>query len=297
MSPSYREETAVPGLDHIVLACRDLNELASRFERIGFTLTPEAHHPWGTANRLVQLDGAFLELLAIADDELIMPAAAGNFSFGAFNRQFLAAEEGASMMVLQGNGISDQRRFTAAGIGPFELFSFERTAVQPDGSAKTVAFDLAFAVSEQLPNIGFFTCLNKYPENFWKPAYQVHPNGARKLARITIVADNPSDHHAFLSAYSGQREMRATSFGLDLDTGEGTISVLTPTGFETLYGQPVPASSDFLPAIAAYDIIVEDTEKVKSILNENNQAFSEIGPRIVPQVGIPGMTALAFLSV
>ncbi len=287
----------MPGLDHIVLACRDLNATASRFERSGFTLTPEAHHPWGTANRLVQLDGSFLELLAIANDESIVPAEAGKFSFGAFNRQFLAAEEGASMMVLRGAGRSDQRRFEAAGIGPFDLFSFERTAVQPDGTAKTVAFDLAFAMSEQLPNISFFTCLNKYPENFWKPAYQVHPNGARKLARITIVADNPSDHHAFLSAYSRQREMRATSFGIDIDTDQGTISVLTPIGFETLYGQPAPAATNFLPAITAYDVIVDDTAKVKSILNENNQPFRVVGRRVIPEIGMPGITILAFLSV
>ncbi|MEP3279160.1 MAG: VOC family protein [Stappiaceae bacterium] len=286
----------MPGLDHIVLACRDLEAVASQFERAGFTLTPKALHSWGTANRLVQLDGAFLEILSIANQDLIQPATGSEFSFGDYNRQFLSEREGASMMVLHGKGMVDQNRFEEAGIGDFDLFSFERSAGQPDGSVHKVAFDLAFAASEKLPNISFFTCLNKFPENFWKSEYQVHANTARKLAGITIVADNPSDHHAFLSAYSGQRDMRATSFGITIETEDGAINVLTPEGFERAYGRAPLAAKSTLPAISAYDVIVEDIDKVKAILNKNNQTFRTVGRRIVPEVAMPGITVLAFLS-
>jgi hypothetical protein len=59
------------GIDHLVLCVRSLEAAHETYTRLGFTLTPPAQHPWGTANRLVQLQGNFLELLAIADPKKI----------------------------------------------------------------------------------------------------------------------------------------------------------------------------------------------------------------------------------
>ena len=55
------------GIDHLVLCGRDLEEMRRRYGALGFTLTPPAHHPFGTGNSLVQLDRCFLELLVVAD--------------------------------------------------------------------------------------------------------------------------------------------------------------------------------------------------------------------------------------
>ena len=55
------------GIDHLVICVRNMQQAQSRYEALGFTLTPRALHPFGTANRLVQLQGNFLELLCIAD--------------------------------------------------------------------------------------------------------------------------------------------------------------------------------------------------------------------------------------
>ena len=50
-------------IDHLVIAVADLDGTAQIFECIGFTLTPRAHHPWGTDNRLIQLsDRSFIGL-------------------------------------------------------------------------------------------------------------------------------------------------------------------------------------------------------------------------------------------
>src|ERR1700704_6469635 len=86
--------------DHLVLAANGLDRQRDFYARMGFTLTPRARHPFGTANSLVQLQGNFLELLSVADPAAISQAGPGSFSFGAYNQAFLEKREGFSVLVL-----------------------------------------------------------------------------------------------------------------------------------------------------------------------------------------------------
>lgn len=246
----------VRGLDHLVVAVRDLDAAAAAWEALGFTVTPEARHSWGTANRLVQLDGFFVELLGVADEALITEADSDVFSFGAFNRDFLKKRQGASMLVLESpDPEADRAAYLEHELKLYEPFWFERKATFPDGTTGKVAFDLTFVGDPLAPEIGFFTCHNRYPETFWRKSFQSHGNGAFGVESVTIVAADPSDHHEFLGGFSGQREMRATSLGLELATPRGRILVLTPGAYSELYGSS--AAGDLpgnLPAIAALTI-------------------------------------------
>lgn len=258
----------VRGLDHVVAAVQDLDAAARAWEALGFSVTPKAVHPWGTANRLIQLDGFFVELLALADASLIQDAGEGAFSFGAFNRDYLASgKEGMSMLVAESRDpAADRAAFAELGLRTYEPFSFGRKAVQPDGSVREVGFDLTFTSEPLAPEIGFFTCYNRFPENFWKSAYQTHQNGACRLNGVTLVAADPSDHHEFLGGFTGQREMRASSLGLEMETPRGTISVLTPRAYRFRDGDAaadcLPSS---LPVLAALEIACEGLSERKVI--------------------------------
>src|SRR5450631_785108 len=106
------------GLDHIVHAVRDLDAAADFYRRAGFTVGTRNRHSWGTHNRIVQLKNCYIELLEVAEPEKIAPHGARSFSFGAFNRDFLADQEGLSMLILgSGNAVEDARSFEASGIG------------------------------------------------------------------------------------------------------------------------------------------------------------------------------------
>jgi catechol 2,3-dioxygenase-like lactoylglutathione lyase family enzyme len=134
------------GLDHIVHAARDLDAAAALYRRLGFAVGARNLHPpaWGTQNHIVQFPGCFVELLAMADASQIEPHAPRHFSFGAFNRDFLARGEGLSMLVLEGGDTAaEAETFRAAGIGDFAPFHFERAAARPDGTSVKVAFALA----------------------------------------------------------------------------------------------------------------------------------------------------------
>ena len=103
------------GLDHIVHAVRDLDAAAGLYRRLGFEVGSRNRHPraWGTQNHIVQLPGTFIELLTVADPTGIAPHAPRFFSFGAFNRDFLARGEGLAMLVLEGRGAPDAAEFRA----------------------------------------------------------------------------------------------------------------------------------------------------------------------------------------
>ena len=50
----------IRGIDHLVLCVRDLNRARRLYERLGFTVTPRALHPFGTGNHLIQCEGNFI---------------------------------------------------------------------------------------------------------------------------------------------------------------------------------------------------------------------------------------------
>jgi len=196
---------SVRDIDHVVIMTRDLEQARAGWEALGFTTTPRAIHPFGTANSLVQLQGNFIELLEIDDPSNFPPPADGFFSFATHNQTFLAAHgEGASMLVLTSDDRdADLAGWRAAGLRTYEPVDFERQATLPDGSAARVAFSLAFAGDPALSGLGFFVCQQHTPETFWKPDYQRHANTAHRITGITLVTPAPEAARRFLETVSG----------------------------------------------------------------------------------------------
>lgn len=193
------------GIDHLVVAVRDLDEAGDFFGRLGFKVGARNRHPWGTENRLVQFRSSFIELIAVGQDGgAISPHGPRQFSFGAFVRDYLRQREGLAMLVLDSaDAMADAAGFANAGIGDFEHFFFERKGRRPDGSETHVAFTLAFAADPAAPDAGFFVCQQHHPENFWNADFQTHPNGGRDVVGVTLAAAHPGEHEAFLAAFTG----------------------------------------------------------------------------------------------
>jgi hypothetical protein len=271
------------GLDHIVHAARDLDAEADFYRRTGFTVGAHNSHPWGTHNHIVQFPGFFVELLNIGQPELIVPPAPRLFSFGDFARGFLAREEGLAMLVLEGNdAATDAETFRRAGIGDFQVFDFEREAKRPDGSVVKVAFSLAFATDEQAPDAGFFTCQQHYPENFWNPAFQDHPNGVTGIAGITMVAEQPETHRHFLAAFTGVNDIKSSTRGISATTPRGDVQIMTPPAYRMLIGTK---ELDLARGgrLAAIRFVASDKAKLLSVLAKGGiVAIERNGNVVVP---------------
>lgn len=273
------------GLDHIVHAVRDLDAAADLYQRLGFTVGARNVHPWGTHNRIVQFDRFFIELLTIGEPDKIPPPRDGVVSFGALQRDYLAVREGLSMLLLASDdAAADLRRFTAAGIAVGDLFSFGREGRRPDGSVVKLQFSLAFARDPLSPQTGFAACQHHYPENFWNPEFQTHANGARAVTAVVMVADNPTDHHIFLGAFTGSRDLRSSSIGVTAGTGRGDIDIVEPVSLRDQYGVTVPSVGEGA-SLVGLRIAADDLAVVERRLRDHKvPAARHVGRLIVPDI-------------
>lgn len=230
------------GIDHLVLATRDLDQQAELYRRLGFTVGARNRHPWGTLNHIVQFDRHFLELIAIEPGMAIPGPGEPVAQFVLPIARLLGRREGMTQLVLESRDAqADQADFAANGIAGRETFFFERRGQRPDGSNVHVAFTLAFAGSPSLPDCGFFVCQQHFPENFWNPAFQVHPNDVTGVAAVVLAAPGaePAD---FLARFTGSARATAIPGGVRYETGRGLIEAVDAAAFEAAFGEPPPAA-------------------------------------------------------
>jgi hypothetical protein len=226
-------------------------------------------------------------LLTVAEPEKL---GSDGFSalFGTFNRIFLKEQEGLSMLVLESDdATADAARFCSAEIGVSDAMRFEREGKRPDGSAVKVGFSLAFARDGKAPAIAFFACQQHFPENFWNPAFQQHANTASGIEAAVLVAENPSEHHAFLSAFAGVRDLSVTSSGITASTPRGHISVTEPAAFRSRFGTEPPDVSRGA-RLAAIQFRVRDRTALSAALTTGEiAAFSRMDTTIIgPQTAL-----------
>jgi catechol 2,3-dioxygenase-like lactoylglutathione lyase family enzyme len=271
------------GVDHVVHAVHDLDAAAALYRALGFQVGARNRHPpsWGTQNHIVQLSDCFVELLTVAEPAQIAPHGPRFFSFGAFNRDALEYGEGLSMLVLESRDASaDARAFREAGIGDYEVFDFERDARRPDGATVRVAFSLAFASDPLAPDVGFFACQHRFPDNFWNPAFQFHFNTAGSIAGVVMVADKPSDHYSFLSALTGDREISSASNGAAARTPRGEIQVMEPAAYERHFNQEAPDTARGAQ-LAALRFAVRDLGATAAVLQGSGLPIAQQPGRLV----------------
>ena len=55
----------IQGVDHVVVAVRDLDAARAAYQRLGFTLTPLGLHSLGSQNHCIVFERDYLELMAV----------------------------------------------------------------------------------------------------------------------------------------------------------------------------------------------------------------------------------------
>jgi hypothetical protein len=60
---------------------------------------------------------------------------------------------------------------------------------------------------------------------------------------VVLVADNPTDHHIFLSAFVGECALTGTSSSISIHTPRGDIRVMDPMAFVSHFGVEPPETA------------------------------------------------------
>ena len=203
---------------------------------MGFTVTPRAYHPWGTANHLVQFGRSFIEIVGIHDESKLIEHTPESFSFSAHAKACLAEREGMGMLVLSSTDAQgDTAGWADTGLRTYEPVYFERQATLPDGEQVKVAFTVSFVTHEELPACAFFVCQQHYPQYFWKPDYQVHANGATEIGSATLsVSGDPGRFAEFAERLTGLPS-EAVPGGISTPLTWGRLDLLTPEAARDAY--------------------------------------------------------------
>ena len=280
-------------IDHVVVAVRDLDDARAAYERLGFTVTPTARHPFGTANALVQLGEAYIELLAVVDPAAIPEAGEGSFSFAGFNRRFLENGEGVSMLALRSaDAAADRAAFAADDLPIYAPMSFRRMARDPAGNEVEVGFSVTFTSDARMPDAGFFTCQHHDRDKLFWPEYRTHDNGAVAIEAVVMASRDPADYHIFFTCLTGQHDMRSDSLKLSFDTGGGKLEIVTPVAARAMYG--VDVAADARPTFIGVRVATADLAAAAVTLRGRGVPFTErMGRLIVPPEAACGV-AIAF---
>jgi hypothetical protein len=163
----------------VVHAVEDLEAAAIAYRDLGFTITPRADHPFGTSNRLVVLEGSYLEIVAVTRPEHLPIT-----GFAARVAQHLLHQgQGITHVVLSSDD-PDSDLEAMGDLATGEIFSFSRPAPQVEGPAITARF--ACVLLEGPADLGMFLCHHAVPEAVWNEAAMRHPNGARAFTTVTL---------------------------------------------------------------------------------------------------------------
>jgi len=259
------------GINHLVLACHDLEAMRSHYAGLGFTVTPRGQHPFGTGNSLMQLHGSYLELLAVTALLDVPEHRAGYFSFAAFNRDYLKRHDGFSMLVFDTpDARADVKAWRTAGLQTYEPFDFSRAAKMADGQEITVAFSLAFVSHPAAPWLGLFACQHHSPRYFEQSRYVQHANGASAVQDVWIVGDTAPDLAGFMQIVTGAKATVEDTSLTTLQTRIGAIVLARPQAFVNAFGLAAPHPDDG-PHLAALTLACQTIGRLADLPRIGNR--------------------------
>lgn len=271
-------------IDHVVMPTVDLKVARTRLTALGFSVAPEATHPFGTANACVYFpDGTYLEPLSIGSREAWEEAVQSENVFVARDRayRFRVGPEGISALALSSHSaLDDDRRFHETGISGGPPLSFSRRFETAAGEAAEAGFKLAFAADFRSPDAFFFTCERTVVPAIDRSALEAHANGVLGISEIVLSEPNPSDFQYLLQEIADEREVDAHSFGVTLALENGELKALTPEGVTAYFGVTLDRRCRGL-RFEAIVFTVADLASTKDLLDKAGIATSLRGRRLV----------------
>lgn len=277
-------------LDHVVMPVPHLDDARVLLSSIGFTVAPDAVHPFGTENACVFFaDGTYIEPLGIAERERCEAEAAGGNVFVAHDQAFRfrrGAPGFSGLAFATADARAEHETFRRTGIGDGEMLEFRRIARLPNGEASELGFRLAFARDRRAPDLSLFACQPLHASKPDRSALTAHANGAIGLRRIVLSEPNPTDFQYLLQEIVGERQVLADSFGFSIRTANLVLEVASPEALALRYG----ASRDEERGLRIEGLVlsVESLEGIEGSCRAAGLAAHRLDVRLVVPLGAAG---------
>ncbi|HYH38840.1 MAG TPA: VOC family protein [Azospirillum sp.] len=248
----------IDGIDHLVIAVRDLDRAREAYAKLGFTLTARGRHTeLKSANHTIMFADDYVELLAIEEPN---PATAAW-------SEFLKTREGLAAAALKtADARAAQAELAAAGLSGGEAVDFGRPVDLPEGR-RDARFTITQVAPAATPGGRMFLCQHHTRDVVWRPEYLTHENGATALAALIVAADDPE---AVAGPY-------ATLFGTHVEprgairvvqTGAAPIVVAPPAALTHLWADD-PVLSAPRPCLAGFAVKVKDFYAAQQVLQRS----------------------------
>lgn len=231
---------AVKGLDHVVVMVDGIDAAEKQYEKLGFQVQPRGFHKkLGTANHLMIFDRDYFEILGIV----------GPTPYNAERREWLKAGGGLANVALATDGADlAYEAFKAAGLDPDAPLDFDR-AVEIDGRIEHARFRTVRIPKTNMPVVGFFVCEHLTPQFVYRPEWAKHPNGARAILGVTVIAEQPAKWADEVARYFGPGSIRREGASIIADTGSHHIRYLTRRDYALRHPGITPVRPGDHPAL------------------------------------------------
>jgi len=231
---------AVKGLDHVVVMVDGIDAAEAAYRRLGFQVQPRGfHRKLGTANHLMIFDTDYFEILGVVEAT----------EFNAERREWLKNGGGLANVALATDGADLAfDAFKTASLNPDAPLFFDR-AVEVAGRTEHAKFRTVRIPKTNMPVVGFFVCEHQTPQFVYRPEWARHPNGARGILGVTVIAEQPAKWIPELEKYFGAGSTRREGDALVVHTGTQPIRYLTRKEYAARYPGVTPVRPGDHPAL------------------------------------------------
>lgn len=207
------------GIDHLVIAVRDLDEARRNYETLGFTVVPGGRHPTGSHNALIAFaDGSYLELIAF-------------YQPSPEHKWWQPLQRGGGLVdycMQTDDLLRDTAAFRTAGVAIDEPAPLSR--VRPDG------YQLKWVLSIPRPphrGVAPFLIQDETAREERIPRENRHPSGVTGIGTLTLAVAEPARVARWYADVLGAPPARIVSeelggVGHRVLVGPHTVDVLAP---------------------------------------------------------------------
>jgi catechol 2,3-dioxygenase-like lactoylglutathione lyase family enzyme len=208
------------GVDHVVVAVRDLDAAAEVWKGLGFTVSPRGTHSpqMGSGNYTIMFGEDYLELLGI------IAATPHNAPM----REWLEKREGVERVAFTTDdaaaGVAEVQARGVAATGPI---AFGRPVPMPDGTMSEARFQVFhWPVTLRPGGMRIFACQHLTRETVWIPELQSHANGASGILRVEALAKDPKAAAAEMAELIRSMVSKAPDGAYAVPTGMGRADLV-----------------------------------------------------------------------